>query len=386
MKKAVCLIVICLLMISAVACTVGKNGGAKDPTTNPTGTVTGNPTPSGEVLQGADLFHVCGGEVTVADYSVLKAPAEMKALTDEDIEKEFNAQINSVLEQYPNYIHDESRDGTEVKDGDTVNIDYLGKLEGVPFEGGADNGFDLTIGSGTFIGDFEAGLIGKKVGTTVDIETKFPDTYQNNPDLAGKTTVFTVTINYVGLKKDEADDAYINRISKGTYKTLAEYRELLKEDMELELKNTYEENLYADVLKQMVDGSTFTKILDEDIAFYENDMVNYYTMLGSQYGMEFAEVASVCGFDTEEAFRANIHDEASEYVKEYMVLQSIVANENINLSEEEYGKRVLGYMGVEEAGEEEVASFEKEYSKEYLEYCIKNDLALELLVEKAKKN
>lgn len=382
MKKAVCLIVICLLMISVVACTNGKNGEAK----NPTGTVTGNPAPSGEVLQGADLFHVCGGEVTVADYSVLKAPAEMKALTDEDIEKEFNAQINSVLEQYPNYIHDESRDGTEVKDGDTVNIDYLGKLEGVPFEGGADNGFDLTIGSGTFIGDFEAGLIGKKVGTTVDIETKFPDTYQNNPDLAGKTTVFTVTINYVGLKKDEADDAYINRISKGTYKTLAEYRELLKEDMELELKNTYEENLYADVLKQMVDGSTFTKILDEDIAFYENDMVNYYTMLGSQYGMEFAEVASVCGFDTEEAFRANIHDEASEYVKEYMVLQSIVANENINLSEEEYGKRVLGYMGVEEAGEEEVASFEKEYSKEYLEYCIKNDLALELLVEKAKKN
>lgn len=382
MKKAVCLIVICLLMISVVACTNGKNGEAK----NPTGTVTGNPTPSGEVLQGADLFHVCGGEVTVADYSVLKAPAEMKALTDEDIEKEFNAQINSVLEQYPNYIHDESRDGTEVKDGDTVNIDYLGKLEGVPFEGGADNGFDLTIGSGTFIGDFEAGLIGKKVGTTVDIETKFPDTYQNNPDLAGKTTVFTVTINYVGLKKDEADDAYINRISKGTYKTLAEYRELLKEDMELELKNTYEENLYADVLKQMVDGSTFTKILDEDIAFYEKDMVNYYTMLGSQYGMEFAEVASVCGFDTEEAFRANIHDEASEYVKEYMVLQSIVANENINLSEEEYGKRVLGYMGVEEAGEEEVASFEKEYSKEYLEYCIKNDLALELLVEKAKKN
>ncbi len=90
-------------------------------------------------------------------------------------------------------------DGRVVEDGDIVNIDYVGKIDGVPFEGGdtKGNGADLEIGSGSYIDGFEDAIIGHKVGETFDLTVTFPDPYLNNPDMSGKEAVFTTTINGV---------------------------------------------------------------------------------------------------------------------------------------------------------------------------------------------
>lgn len=87
--------------------------------------------------------------------------------------------------------------GLEVEDGDKVNIDYVGYLDGEAFEGGdtKGNGADLVIGSGSYIDGFEEGLIGHTVGEEVSLELTFPEVYQNNPDMAGKDVVFEVVIN-----------------------------------------------------------------------------------------------------------------------------------------------------------------------------------------------
>lgn len=377
MKKKICLACVAVLMVlSLAACGEKKGNGFAEATPTP-GT-------SSSVKSGKDLYHVCGGEVILASYDQLTTVGDgPSGITDEELEEEFQSQIASALADYPNYIRDESRDGTVIAEGDTVNIDYVGRLDGVAFDGGSDTEFDLTIGSKTFIEDFENGLIGKTVGTTVDVDTKFPDDYQN-ADLAGKTTTFTITINYVGQKKDEADDDYIRRLSKGTYESMDAYRTALKEMMEEEQKSNYENDVYDTVIGEMVKLSEFPKVLDEDVAFYEEDMIGYYSTYASYYGMSVEEFVTAVGYETYDAFLSECHDNAVEYVKEYMVLQEVAKKENITVSEEKFDELLAGYM--ESAQQTDKDAFIEEYSREYLEYCMKNDLALEFLVEKAKAN
>ena len=377
MKKKISLAIVAVLMVlSLAACGDKKGNGFAEATPTPAGT--------GSVKSGKDLYHVCGGEVILASYDQLtKIGDEPSGITDEELEEEFQKQIASALADYPNYIRDESRDGTVIAEGDTVNIDYVGRLDGVAFDGGSDTEFDLTIGSKTFIEDFENGLIGKTVGTTVDVDTKFPDNY-DNADLAGKTTTFTITINYIGQKKDEADDDYIRRLSKGTYESMDAYRVALKAMMEEEQQSNYESNVYDTVIGEMVKLSEFPKILDEDVAFYEEDMIGYYTTYASYYGMSVEEFVTAVGYETYDAFLSECHDNAVNYVKEYMVLQEVAKRENITVSEEKFNELLTGYM--ESAQETDKDAFIEEYSREYLGYCMKNDLALDFLVEKAKAN
>lgn len=388
MKKRICMAFVAALMVlSLAACGDKKGNGFNEasPSVSATPTVTGEPENGGttyEAKTGKDLYHVCGGEIVLASYDKLKKQESApEKVTDEEVEAEFKSEIEQALADYPNFIPDETRKDTEIKSGDTVNIDYVGKLNGVAFEGGADTAFDLEIGSNTFIADFENGLIGKKVGTTVDVNATFPEDY-GNKELAGKQVVFTITINYVGTKKDDADDAYVERISKGQYKSLEEYRAALKRMMQSQKDDAFKSNLYDSVIKDMVSLCEFPKILDEDVVFYMEDMLAWYSSYASYYGMTLEEFGpAMTGLETYDAFKDKCHEDAVGYVKEYMVLQEIVKKENIKLSEEEFNEMLEGYMSGSSVTDKE--AFIEEYSREYLEYCMLNDLALDFLIEKA---
>ena len=106
----------------------------------------------------------------------------------------YNTVFTSDIEQ--NNLYQKEEEGA-VEDGYIANIDYVGKIDGVAFDGGSSKGYNLLIGSGSFIDDFEEELIGVKVGETKDVTAKFPENYPNSPDLAGKEAVFTVTVNYI---------------------------------------------------------------------------------------------------------------------------------------------------------------------------------------------
>lgn len=129
--------------------------------------------------------------ITLGDYNSIEyTAAEVKAVTDEDVENALSAEFDE------NKDFTEAEDGYAAADGDTVNIDYVGKINGEEFDGGADTGHDLELGSGSFIDGFESGLIGSKKGDKKSLQLKFPDDYHNE-DLKGKDVVFEVTVNAV---------------------------------------------------------------------------------------------------------------------------------------------------------------------------------------------
>ena len=376
MKKRVSIALIALLvMLLAAGCTRGKGNGFAEAT----------PTSSLTPKTGKDLYHECGGQVILASYDKLKKVGdEAIEVTDEELEAAYQEEIEYLLAYYPNYVRDESRDGSVIASGDTVNIDYVGVLDGVAFEGGTDTDYDLTIGSHSFIEDFENGLIGKTVGTTVDIDTKFPDEYSMNPDLAGKTTTFTVTINYIGKEVEGADDTYINRLTDGMYPTLEALKDAIREDLIAQKQDEIDSNKYDSVISDMVDNSEFVTILDEDVAFYEEDLVASYTSYAQMYGYTLEDFLPLAGYDSYDVFMKDLHESAISYVKEYMVLQEVYKQAGLTLSDEEFESRLAGYMA--SAQETDREAFIELYSKEYLEYCMKNDLALDYLVEKSKEN
>lgn len=134
---------------------------------------------------------------------------------DSDTMKEYK---NNIIENEvaDNDFYKKITEGT-VKNGDTVNIDYIGRKDGIAFDGGYAEGYELEIGSNSFIAGFEEGLIGKEIGSTVDLNLSFPDPYPNSPDLAGKPVVFTVKINYIPTKEKMTPQEYYSELGFKTY-------------------------------------------------------------------------------------------------------------------------------------------------------------------------
>ena len=183
MRKRLLLIGMCVVMaFSTVACK--KKDSKKDNTETTSAseqetTVPGS-NPKDSVAEG-------DAKVTeLAEYKGLEVYKSKVTIADTSVD----SSVNSILSQYP------VKEG-KVTDKSIVNIDYVGKLDGEAFERGTAQGQTLDIANSTYIKGFAEGLVGVKIGDTVDLNLTFPDPYDNNPDLAGKAVVFTVTVNSV---------------------------------------------------------------------------------------------------------------------------------------------------------------------------------------------
>ena len=174
------------------------------------------------------------------------------SVTDEAIQ----SYIEYLMSQYPSY---EVSDKKTVEDGDIVNIDYVGKVDGEEFSGGSATGQHLTIGSGTFIDGFEDGLIGVNVGDTVDLNLKFPDTYTNNTDLAGKDVVFTVTVNSIDTEKemtyDDLTDEYVSENFSNSGITTVD-------GLKSQVSSGLESQSYSNKMSE-IQSAVLTKLLDD---------------------------------------------------------------------------------------------------------------------------
>ena len=157
--------------------------------------------------------------------TVQVAPAQ-KA-TDEEVNEEINTSI-TYLEDYDEIVVKKTEG--KVKSGDTVNIDYVGTKDGEAFDGGSAQGYDLEIGSGSFIDGFEEGLIGKEIGSEVDLNLTFPEDY-GVEDLNGADVVFHVTLNYIA-EIPELTDELAKKLSGGEYDNVKDYVESVRSSIQ----------------------------------------------------------------------------------------------------------------------------------------------------------
>ena len=164
--------------------------------------------------------------VKLGEYKGLTYTETDVSVSDDEVE----SQINSTLTAHATAEQITDR---AVEDGDTVNIDFEGKIDGKTFDGGTASGASLTIGSGAFIDGFEDGLIGVKPGDKTTLQLKFPDEYKTNTDLAGKDVTFDVTVNYI--KGDdivpELDDDFVKGLNIDGVSNVKEYRAYVKSQL-----------------------------------------------------------------------------------------------------------------------------------------------------------
>ena len=180
-------------------------------------------------------------EVEVAEVA---KPGE---ITDEDVESSIQATLEAQAE---------TKEVTDrpVESGDTVNIDFLGKINGEAFEGGSAEGYPLTIGSGTFIEGFEDSIIGHKIGETFDWEGTFPEDYPQE-NLAGADVVFTITVNSISVEEvPELTDELVKTLSEDST-TVAEYKEEVKKDLEEQAQTNYDFTLQQNAWQAVLENT-----------------------------------------------------------------------------------------------------------------------------------
>lgn len=277
--------------------------------------------------------------------------SEKQEVTDQDVDDEIFQEASD------SGLGEQIKEGI-VKDGDTVNIDYVGKKDGKEFDGGSADGASLTIGSGTFIDGFEEGLIGKKVGDTVDLDLTFPEDY-GAEDLAGQAVVFTVTINYIE-GDPELNDDLADKLSDGEYKTLEELRKSVREDLEQKSQEEYERELYSAIFGQLV--TTY------QIEEYPQDFIDYYVEVSMSQLKQQAEAESESLDDMLGAVYGTDTDSMKDYFKTYaesilqqrIILGAIAKKENITLSDDEFQSIVQGYADQYGISAEELLSYYNE--------------------------
>ncbi len=268
--------------------------------------------------------------ITLGKYKGIEVTADSVEVTPDDI----TVAIQSDLESFGAALKEVS--GRAVKIGDTVNIDYEGLKDGVAFEGGTDTGYNLMIGSNSFIPGFEDQLIGTKTGDKVELDVTFPEDYSE--DLAGQPVIFKVTVNKIQEYEvtDEVISANTDHETVDAYK--AALGETLKTEKEANRQTVIENSVYDAVLK----GSTISSLPQTLIDYYKNDIKIYYTNFASAYGMDFAGFLSASGV-TEAQFDEDAMAYAESMSERDLVLNAVMKAEGIELSEDEFNKQVAAY-------------------------------------------
>ncbi|MBP3500976.1 MAG: trigger factor [Oscillospiraceae bacterium] len=261
-------------------------------------------------------------EVKLGQYKGLEAPkAEVKVMA-----ADVNARLKEMADRNSRLVSVERA----VKKGDTANIDFEGFDNGVAFDGGKGENFDLEIGSGSFVPGFEDQLIGMKAGEEKEIDITFPENY--TPELAGKPVVFKVKINEVKAKEVPAiDDEFAKDVSE--FDTLKELKADMKKKMTEERKIAAQQAFEDALMKKVADGIEADIPEDMVKAQAERMLEGFKQQLASQ-GIPFEQYLQMTGM-TNETFLAQAHQPALDQVRMDLAVEAIVKAEGLEASDED---------------------------------------------------
>lgn len=263
----------------------------------------------------------CGGKSKTliygdTDLSKYVKLGKYKGLSVDTKSDEYKEALQSVYQTdiSSNNIFEKKTKGT-IQNGDVANIDYEGKKDGVAFEGGTAQGYDLTIGSNTFIDGFEDGLIGVNIGDTVDLNLTFPENY-GSEELAGKAVVFTVKVNYVKSTNEVEAKEHYSELG------FASEKEYVKD---AEKRAT--EQLLSDAL---ISNSEITGYPEKDREIFVNAVYDFYdSYYQKNYNTSFEDMLSSQYNMTVDDFRTEMNTASDEQTKDKMVYYAVLQKEGL---------------------------------------------------------
>lgn len=306
-------------------------------------------------INGVDAASV----LNLVDFENISVPADEVKATAEEVDKE----IESVLEQHKELSTDES---LTIADGDVVNIDYVGTIDGVEFEGGNSNGagYDLTIGSGSLIDDFEQQLIGHKPGEEITVEATFPEDYGDEA-VDGKDAIFAVTIHGI-QKTPELTDTFVaeNLAETEEVSTAAEYRAKIEDKF-------YKEHLEDFLTNYIIENSSVTaypkdylKAVKAVTKHDDKNMLSYYQQMFASSNMTAFENLWDLRDDSisdELKYELELNTRAKEATKEHLVYQAIFEKAGLTLDMEAHYAELT-----ESNGEDYVTNMKETYGEGYM--------------------
>lgn len=283
-------------------------------------------------------------EFELSDYSTIEIEEQDNEVSDDDIDAKIQEQIeqNKVISPVER----------EIGIGDIVNIDFEGFKDGESFEGGKAEGYDLKVGSKTFIPGFEEALVGKKKGEEVDVDITFPEDYQAE-DLKGEDVVFKVKINDISEEiYPELDDEFVKDISE--FDTLDEYKDSLKEELQKELEENNKIELENQVIEEVI-RRTDIDLPSQMIEDQLNNEVHEYEHQISHMGMDMDTYLQITGASMDD-IRDQLRERAENKVKIDLILEKIVDEKEYDVTDEE----------IEEEYQTVLSDYGKEDDEEFL--------------------
>ena len=308
-------------------------------------------------------------EVTLGQYKGIEASRESVVVSDEDV----NAEVESARKRNARKVSVER----EAQMGDTANIDFDGFLNGERFDGGKAEGYDLELGSNSFVPGFEEQIVGMQIGEEKDLDITFPEEYVE--ELAGKAVVFKVKLNSLTVSElPELDDEFAKDVSE--FDTLDEYKADIRANLEKRRQDEAEEKVRSEIMHKAAENMTveIPEVMVQEKV--EEILRNYAANFGlNSRDMEYAQLLQMMGLD-ENTVNVSIRPGAQVQVKNDLLIEAVIKAENIEVSDEEVEEYLNKVAESIQAQPEEVKNY---FGLEFLAGERKKEKATNLIIDSA---
>lgn len=310
--------------------------------------------------------------VTLGQYQGIEVEADSGKVTEQDIDDSIQAELWdwTTLEEVDR----------AAKEGDVVDVDYTGKVDGAEFEGGTMTGESITIGEDDYIPGLDTGLIGHKAGDVFSLQLKVPESYWI-PEVAGKEAVYEIKINGIYNRiVPELDAEMVGQLSEES-KTVEEYRKEVRVELENDQAELAQSDLIRKVWEQAVANATIERYPEEELASYTEELMAHYQEQAETNDMELEAYFQKFFGTSEEEVRKETEEFAKTDLGERLVARAIAQKEKLYLTEEEYQQKAQEYVQNYEI--ESVQLLEEEQGKEAVYQMLLWDKVLLWLVDEA---
>ncbi|NLK75764.1 MAG: trigger factor [Clostridiales bacterium] len=313
-------------------------------------------------------------EVTLGDYKGIEVEKKEITVTEEEIEE----RINREREQNSRLI---TVDDRAVQDGDIAIIDFEGFVDGVAFEGGKEEDYSLTIGSRSFIDNFEEQLIGKSIGEEVGVNVTFPEEY-HVADLAGKPALFKVKIKEVKVKElPELNDDFAQDVSE--FDTLEEYKESIKKSIEESKEKDAKRAMEDEIIEKIIENASM-EIPEAMVNTQVSQMADDFVQRLQYQGLSLEQYFQFTGMDSKK-FIDSLKPQAMKRIQTRLVLEAIVKAENIEATDEDLDKEINEMAKTYQMEADKMKELIADREKEQIKLDIAVQKAVDFVVEHAKE-